>query len=61
MSQIINLIKIQERFKLSAQQAADIREFEKRFWLRFLAGSQWGDEAPNWLFGAWLNYDGDAV
>lgn len=49
------------RFAGCDQLYADQREREEREWLTFWAGHQWGDEAPNRLFGAWLNQDGEAV
>ena len=49
------------RFADSTQVAADREESYYRLWLTILAGHQWGDEAPNRLFGAWLNQDGEAV
>lgn len=56
---LLNLAK--GRFAQCAQWQADRDELEERDWLRFGSGSQWGDEAPNRLFGAWLNQDGEAV
>lgn len=50
-----------ERFAVCAQSRADHEELEDRSWLTFWAGRQWGDEAPNRLFGSWLNQDGEAV
>ena len=49
------------RFAQCAQWAADKDEIDERDWLRVWSGSQWGDEAPNRLFGSWLNQDGEAV
>lgn len=55
------IAEAQARFAVCNQLYADIEERDERDWLTFLAGSQWGDEAPNRLFGAWLNHDGEAV
>jgi len=51
----------QRRFAVCNQLYADKQERDERDWLTFWAGPQWGDEAPNRLFGAWLNQDGEAV
>lgn len=48
-------------FARAAQLSADEDERQEREWLTFWSGQQWGDEAPNRLFGAWLNQDGEAV
>lgn len=53
--------EIQDCFADAAQSMADAEEQQERAWLTFWAGPQWGDEAPNRLFGAWLNQDGEAV
>lgn len=49
------------RFADCAQYWADYDEINERVWLRVWAGQQWGDQAPNRLFGSWLNRDGEAV
>lgn len=38
-----------------------MKKQQEREWLPFWSGPQWGDEAPNRLFGAWLNHEGEAV
>lgn len=50
-----------EMLRASEAMEADRLEADERAWLTFWAGPQWGDEAPNRLFGAWLNRDGEAV
>lgn len=50
-----------EMLKASEAMEADRLEADERAWLTFWAGPQWGDEAPNRLFGAWLNQDGEGV
>ena len=49
------------RFAACDQYFADYDEINERVWLRVWAGQQWGDQAPNRLFGSWLNRDGEAV
>jgi hypothetical protein len=49
------------RLAVANQYWADQQERTDRIWLTIWAGMQWGDEAPNRLFGAWVNRDGEAI
>lgn len=51
----------QRRFAACAQLRADQEERDERIWLTVWAGKQWGDQAPNRIFGSWLNERGEAV
>ncbi len=51
----------QRRFAEYEQRYADQKEIDERTWLRVWSGQQWGDEAPNRLFGSWINKHGEAV
>lgn len=56
-----NIREAKRHFVACNQLYADQREREERVRLTFWSGPQWGDEAPNRLFGAWLNQDGEVV
>jgi hypothetical protein len=52
------IAEAQRRFATCDQLRADQ---EERIWLTVWAGKQWGDQAPNRLFGSWLNELGEAL
>lgn len=55
------IAEAQRRFAACAQWEAEQEEYDERAWLTIWSGQQWGDQAPNRLFGSWLNRDGEAV
>lgn len=58
---LATICEAKRHFAGCARLHAEQQEREEHEWLTFWSGQQWGDEAPNRLFGAWLNQDGEAV